>query len=212
MPSWVAKNMVKRSSKRRRKHSPPEGSSRAKGDIVEKIVAAMHESPGVKVETNVFLCSQDEDEGDREIDVLLSSKVDIYPIHMAIECKNENKRIGVGYIDAFIGKLEDVGIPANLGIFVSVSDFTKGAIRRAQKAGIKLMLLEDVSQELLASVGEALQSLVYILLTITNIEVNNNIGSGSTDEILFFRDKNGKVCGSVADLVWLKWKSGEISC
>lgn len=202
--------MIKRSHKRR-KRNPPEGSTRAKGDVVEQIVATMHQAPGVRVEKNVFLCSQDDDEEPREIDVLLSSQVGGYPVHVAIECKNEEKPTGVGQIDEFIGKLKDVGIPTQLGIFVSASRYTGGAVRRARKAGIRTLLLKDITEELSQSVMEAYQSLVYLLLTITNIQVENNVGgSASAGEILFFRDQDGLVCGSVADLVWLKWRSGEI--
>jgi len=49
------------------------------------------------------------------------------------------------------------------------------------------------------------------LLTITNIQVQNDIGGpASASDILFFRDKGGKVCGSVHDLVWTEWLSGRI--
>jgi len=203
--------MIKR-SRRRKKRNPPKDTTRAKGDIVEQIVAAMHKMPGVTVETNVFLCSQDDGEEPREIDVLLSSDVAGYPVHVAIECKNEEKPTGVGDIDEFIGKLEDVGIPTQLGIFVSASRYTKGAIRRARTAGIQTLLLRNITQELPRSAREVFQSLLYLLLTITNIQVINDIGGpASAGEILFFRDKNGEVCGSVADLVWLKWIEGEIS-
>lgn len=202
--------MIKRCRKRK-KRDPSGDSTRAKGDIVEQIVAAMHKTPGVTVETNVFLCSQDDDEDAREIDVLLSSEVAGYPVHVAIECKNEEKPTGVGEIDKFIGELKDVGIPTKLGIFVSASHYTKGAIRRAKKAGIRTLLLRDVTQELPNSAQEAFQSFLYLLLTITKIQVRNNIGGqASSGEILFFRDKDGKVCGSVPDLVWLKWKEDKV--
>lgn len=171
----------------------------------------MHKTPGVIVETNVYLCSQDDDEDAREIDVLLSSKVAGYPVHVAIECKNEEKPTGVGEIDKFIGELNDVGIPTQLGIYVSASRYTKGAIRRAKKVGMKTLLLRNVTQDLPHSAQKAFQSLLYLLLTITKIQVRNNIGGqASSGEILFFRDKSGKVCGSVPDLVWVEWIEGKV--
>jgi hypothetical protein len=202
--------MIKRSRKRRTRDAP-EGSARAKGDIVEQIVAAMHKTSDVQVETNVFLCSKDDDEHPREIDVLLTSRITGYPVHMAIECKNQQEAVGVAEIDKFIGQLRDVGIPTQLGIFVSASRYTEGAVRRAEKAGIRTLLLEEVTDKLSQSVREAVQSIVYLLLTITRIEIRNDISEAPpTGEMLFFHDQRGSVCGSVPDLVWLKWRSGEI--
>ncbi len=203
--------MIKRSDKHRRKRKPPEGSSRAKGDVVEKIVAAIHEHPDVQVETNVYLYTQD-GESSREIDVLLSSQVVGYPIHFAFECKNETEKIGVGKIDEFIGKLDDVGIPTHQGVFVSASSYTKGAIRRAQQNGITALLLKETTEKLPNLMKYAFQSIIFLLANIIYIKIINNLdGPASWRDILFFRDQNGKDCGSVMDLVWLKWQSGEIS-
>src|SRR5947209_2491928 len=99
----------------------------SKGRIIEAIVASMHESDGAKVERNVKLPPLGSQEPTREIDVLLSSEVCGYPVRWAFECKNWKKRIGVEYIDAFVGKLQDIGIPAQFGIFVTTSDYSKGA-------------------------------------------------------------------------------------
>lgn len=154
--------MIKRSDKRRKKRKPPEGSSRAKGDIVEKIVAAMHEHPNIQVETNVFLHSQD-GERTREIDVLLSSQVVGYPVHFAFECKNETKPTGLDKIDEFIGKLKDVGIPTHQGIFVSASRFTKPAISRAQDAGLTALLLKDTTEKLPNFLRHAFQSIIFFV-------------------------------------------------
>jgi hypothetical protein len=202
--------VIKRSHKRRKRNAP-EDSTRAKGDIVEQIVASMHEAPNVEVERNVFLFTQDGSGRTREIDVLLSGQVAGYPVHVAIECKNEDKPTGVGQIDEFVGKLEDVGIPTQLGIFVTASRYTSDATLRAEEAGITPLVLKDVTEELSHSVVEAFQSVIYLLLTITSIRVENDIGRPApAGEILFFRDQDGKLCGSVPDLVWWKWHSGEI--
>src|SRR5436190_1367238 len=98
----------------------------SKGRMIEAIVASMHESDGVKVERNVKLPPTRSQEPTREIDILLSSQVCGYPVRYVFECKNERKRIGVEYIDAFVGKLQDVGIPTQYGIFVTTSDYSKG--------------------------------------------------------------------------------------
>lgn len=58
----------------RRKRVAPAGSTRSKGDLVEEVVASMHESEGVRVAKNVFLATQDPGRS-REIDILLTSDV-----------------------------------------------------------------------------------------------------------------------------------------
>jgi restriction endonuclease len=120
----------------------------SKGRMIEAIVASMHESDGVKVERNVKLPPIGSQGPKREIDVLLSSVVCGYPVRWAIECKNEKKRIGSPYIDAFVGKLQDVGIPPSFGIFVTTSDYSQGAIEQAKKVGIRLLIIKDALRDL----------------------------------------------------------------
>ncbi|MCB9419317.1 MAG: restriction endonuclease [Ardenticatenaceae bacterium] len=198
--------------KKRKKKAAPTGSTRAKGDVLEQIVAEMHKAEGVVVDRNVYLPVLGEPGRTREIDVLLTSQIAGYPVRVAIECKNENKPTGVGKIDEFIGKLQDVGIPTQLGIFVSSSRYTNGAISRAEKAGVRTLLFRDRKKNLVTAVAEAFQSLIYLLLTITNIKVENDVpGGASWGEILFFRDQSGSVVGAVPDLIWQMWTQGEIS-
>lgn len=196
----------------RTKHNAPKGSTREKGDVLEKIIAEMHDVLGVKMERNVFLPTLDGSGRTREIDVLITSQVAGFLIRIAIECKNENEVTGIQKIDGFIGKLQDVGIPTQLGIFISTSRYTSGAVKRAKSVGIRTFLLQDISNELPHAVKDAYQSKIYLLLTITNITVSNDVpDSASAGEILFFRDEFGKVSGSVPDLVWKEWISGKLS-
>lgn len=198
--------MVKRSSRKRRNTKAPEGSTKAKGDMVEQIVASMHRNPNVSVERNVFLNTVDGTNRTREIDILISTTVVGYPVHIAVECKNEKEPIGVEKIDAFVGKLKDVGIPTSYGVFVSASGYTKGAISRAKDAEIEALILKGIRDKLQDAVHKAFQSVVYLLLSITNIGVRNNIGgTAQTHEVFFFRDKDEKLCGSIPDLVWVEW-------
>lgn len=71
---------------------------------------------------------------------MISGEIAGYPLRIAIECKNYAQRIGVEKIDEFKGKLEDVGIPQQCGIFVTVRGFTKNALRRAATIGIRPLL------------------------------------------------------------------------
>jgi len=147
-------------SRKRRKHEARKGTTRAKGDIVEQIIASMHEMPGVTVERNVFLPTQDGSGRTGEIDVLLSSQVAGYTVRVAIECKNEKHRVGVSEVNEFIGKLHDVGIPTQQGILVSASGYTTGAALRAKQVGIKPLVLKDVTNDLPISIREAFQSII----------------------------------------------------
>jgi len=195
----------------RRKHNAPKGSTREKGDVLEKIVAEMHDVPGVKIERNQYLPSIDGSGRTREIDVLITSQVAGFPVRIAIECKNEKKTTNIGRIDAFIGKLQDVGIPVQHGVFVSTSRYASGSMEHARRVGIRTFLLRDISDKLAEIVKEAIQSVIYLLLTITNIGIVNDISATAPwGEVLFFRDDDGKLCGSLPDLVWDKWIQGDI--
>ena len=116
------------------KKKPPRtaGEAATKGKLVEFIVAAMHQSPGVKVERNVklsaFLRRKETRVRKREIDVLITARVANYPIRIGIECKNFKKIIGVGLIGQFIDHLNDVGIPLQHSVYVTTWHFTQGAI------------------------------------------------------------------------------------
>lgn len=196
----------------RRKHNAPKGSTREKGDVLEKIIADMHDMPGLRIERNVFLPAIDKSGRTREIDVLITSQVAGYPIRIAIECKNEKESTGIAKIGEFIDKLNDVGLPVQLGIFVSTSRYESGAIERAKSVGIRTLLLQDASKDLPDAVKTAYQSKIYLQLTITNIQISNDIpDSPSAGEMLFFKDEFGNLCGSVADLVWKEWTSGNLS-
>src|SRR3712207_2531643 len=125
--------MSKRSARKKRPGKNTLPPSAAKGRLVEEIVEKMHGSPNVSVQRRVFLEPVGGGGRKREIDVLLTSSVAGYPVRVAIECKNEAKKIGSPEIDAFVGKLQHVGIPPQLGIYVSTSGYTGGAIERARK-------------------------------------------------------------------------------
>jgi len=194
----------------RKKKNAPTGSTRSKGDFVEEVIANMHETPGVKVDRNIFLPAQDGGRT-REIDVLLTSQVANYPVHIAIECKNEKKSVGIEEIDEFIGKLQDVNIPVQHGIFVSASGYTSGAAKRARKAGLKPLVLRDITKQFPDVVQQAFQSIVYLLASVSRFQIVNNIKHVErSSEILQFRDVDGNLVGSIADLAWDAWRSGNI--
>jgi len=197
------------SAKRQRRQGTP--SSTDKGRLVEQIVAGMHQVAGVTVERNVFLPVVGGDRRKREIDVLITSAVAGYPVRFAIECKNESEATGAPHIDAFVGKLADVNIPTQYGIYVSTSRYTTDAIARANYAGIRTLLLTGLSDDRLQSaIFEAIQSVVHCLLTVIDWQIFNHVDRAmSNDETMLLFDADGSLCGTIPDLIWHKWMTGE---
>ena len=184
----------------------------SKGRMIEAIVASMHEGDGVKVERNVKLAPIGSQELTREIDVLLSSEVCGYPVRWAFECKNEKKRIGVEYIDAFVGELKDVGIPSQFGIFVTTSDYSNGARRQAEKEGIRLLIMKDMLRNIRPDIQHALQSTIFLLPIINGIECQNFF-FGTTMQVaeaIVLFNKQGKVTSTIPDQIWQAWNDGRI--
>ena len=195
----------------RRKHDAPKGSTREKGDVLEKIIADMHDMPGLTIERNVFLPTIDKSGRTREIDVLITSQVAGFPIRLTIECKNEKEATGIEKIGEFIDKLNDVGLPVQLGIFVSTSRYTSGAIERAKTTGIRTLLLKDVTDNISNTVRGAYQSLVYLLATIATVNISVSEESPKPAGLsMFFVDDKDNICGSIGDLVWDYWRKGKI--
>lgn len=141
------------------------GSSKKKGDLLEQLVARLHETD-VRTRTKVQVPVLGGGGETREIDVLIEGTVSGYPVRMAVECKNWRKSVGVEVVDAFVGKLQQIGIPPSLGIIVSPSGFTGGALRRAERDQVRLHEFEGLTPDLMGMVvHEALQSVVYVTLT-----------------------------------------------
>lgn len=183
-------------------------SNRRVGDVLEDLVALLHESPGIDVQKRVCLPVQHQSGRKREIDILISGHLSGYPISVAIECKNYRKPIGVSLIDEFKGKLEDVGIPVQQGIFVTSGRFTAGALDRAKTIGMKTLQLSGLTSDRLAQeVYDAFQSVVFLLADITKISV---LAKSSSELELFLIDSGGNPTGYLMDLVWLKWRDGDI--
>ncbi len=184
----------------------------SKGRMIEAIVASMHESDGVKVERNVKLPPIGSQGPKREIDVLLSSEVCGYPVRWAIECKNENKRIGAPYIDAFVGKLQDVGIPPSFGIFVTTSDYSQGAIEQAKKVGIRLLIIKDALRDLEPTIRQAVQATIFLLPVVNGFEFQNFVFDPKMTlaEAAVLFNKHGEAVSTIPYVIWRAWNDGEI--
>jgi hypothetical protein len=118
------------------------------GKVFESIIATVHEAlksdQTVQIAVNRKLLDLSGNE--REIDILISSTINLIPFQIAIECKDYARPVSVEKIDAFKAKCEFIP-NVNKLIFVAKTGFQKGAIKKANAYGIDLYKLEDVNQQ-----------------------------------------------------------------
>lgn len=209
----VSTKKRKKQTSRRSKRARKGKQSTQKGGLLEQTAARMYGSPFHEVTTNAKLPPINRNpKRKREIDILLEGKVVTRPPQRAIECKNLGKKVGVGKIDEFVGKLADVGIPHEHGIYISSTGYTAGAVDRARPVNLQLLTLTGLTEDGLASItAKASQLKVFYLAQVQGITVTNNLERAeSADELLIFFDAKGDFCGTVADLIWNQWQAGVI--
>lgn len=184
-----------------------------KWKIIEKIVAAAFEAPDVQVQRNVRLKSirrRGGKGGFREIDVLISGTLAGQTVHFPIECRNRSKKAGSPDIDAFIGKLLDVGLPTQTAIFVSTSGYGRPAVERAQEVGMKTLVLSDAaSARTKDAIFGAIQSCVFMLCSVKQIEFKTvELTEGGSFQHVLFHDVEGRYVGALPDFLWEAWLRG----
>lgn len=188
---------------------------RLKGALVEGIVDEMHRGlRDVNVRRNASLSSKHTPNRKREIDVLLTVNVaECYTVNLAFECKNYSRAVNVEKIGEFADKLDDVGIGAQNGIFVSPSGFTRGALDRASQLGMRTLVLTGLSTDRLSAlVVDALQSVVYLLPVVSEFEIINDVQTVTRSEDLWiWFDENGTPQVTTVDMLWHQWIDGTLS-
>ena len=79
-----------------------------------------------------------------------------------LECKNYKSKVGVELIDAFIGKLQDIGAATKLGVIVTTVGFTEDAVARAKTAGISTLLINGLEDDRLSiKVIDILSTIIF---------------------------------------------------
>lgn len=147
----------------------------------------------------------------REVDVLLTGSFGGYPVRIAIECKNYANRIGVNLIDEFKGKLEDIGIPIQHGVFVSVNGFTRDSRRRASSIGMRLLSLTGLTSDRLSrEIADAIQSVIFVLAELRRISVRSKLADFRSSDFPLIQDSSGTAIGFIWDLAWAKWRDGDV--
>jgi hypothetical protein len=181
--------------------------------LVEQIVAAVFEAADVQVQRNVRLRAirrQGGQGGTREIDVLITGRLAGQLIRIPVECKHHNRKTDSPEVDAFIGKLLDVGLPTQTSIFVATAGFTQPAIERAQEVGMRTLVLNGTEfSQVKEKVLEAIQSHIFMSCSLVQLSFQTiePIEDGSFSHILFY-DAAGSYKGSIADLLWIAWLNG----
>jgi hypothetical protein len=80
----------------------------------------------------------------REIDVLVETPAGLYTLKIAVEVKDEKRKLGPQVVEEYVGKYQPgSGIPMNQVVLVSKSGFTRSAKDRAQAANMLLMTISD---------------------------------------------------------------------
>lgn len=175
-------------------------STRDKGDVVEDIVALLYDNVEGTVAKRVPVPVTEGTGESREVDVLISRSLAGKAMHVPIECKNYGGRVTMKELGEFVLKLDDIGIPRQHGIFVSVNGYESGALRTARKNGIQTLVLSGLTPDRFAAqVHEAFQSVVYLLLDVTRITVRSEAGPDDAWKLPWFRDENGRFCGGLLD-------------
>lgn len=190
--------------------------AKRKGDILEDLVAMMHEVPGVVVEKRKKLPVLHSKTGRRrEIDVLITSSVAGYPVRLGLGCKNEARALDTAAVDGFIRILEEVGIPVQQGILVSANGYTADAQDAAKARGIKTLVFEGLSADRLRhEISAAIQSTVFLLITQTTFNVFPYVGGHLDDNTQFINaalDLLDEPSGAqlLSTMAWL-WMNGAI--
>ena len=132
-----------------------------KGKGLEQLVAAIQEvtkdCPNTYVQTNVLIPNT---AGvNREIDILVTTKVQGICNCTAIECKDystssNHKPVDIQVVDAFIGKCSLIPL-INQKVIVSATGFSKNAMKEAEEAGVKLYTFEDIPIDRILIKGDA---------------------------------------------------------
>lgn len=118
------------------------------GKQLERVVRLVEESYKDSANTQIFSNYKlpNKDGQEREIDLLIVSKINGFEICIAIECKDYNTRVSVDKIDSFQGKCSRLP-QIHRKIFVSAKGYQKAAVTAANDFGIELLTAETLTAE-----------------------------------------------------------------
>lgn len=137
----------------------------------------------------------------RQIDIMISQKVGLYPVTIVIECKRHRRPVGIDKVEAFVTKLRDVG--ASQGVMISNTGFDAGAKAIAKDNLVTLLLYREAeSVDWHSVVGdEAWLSLVVTHadnISIAFLDGDQNIISRVSSDNNFYDDQGNVVLNIAA--------------
>lgn len=136
---------------------------------------------------------------ERQIDVLAEKAVVGQQHRVVIECKFYKRKLGIGKVDEFIGKLLDVG--AESGILYGFSGVTEPAWRRAENARSPRVSIRDLVEATSPMREFALQSEPGLAPHSWADEINQALGFGRCDNPTCFED----------EVTLSEWPGGEMA-
>ncbi len=171
-------------------------------DLTAEIFEALRNDPQYEfVERNVKLQGAD---CERQIDVLLRGKVGPFENITIVECKDYNKVVNITKVDALDSVRRDVN--ADKAVLVSRKGFSKSAIQKAKRLGIRLCTAHSANNEKWKFDLEIPFSITE--LSVESIQPNffTLDGGINVEEIAFTAIKDKPIHQIVAE----HWNSGEI--
>ena len=139
--------------------------------VVRLIEESFKDSPNTAIYNNYKLPNKAG--RDREIDILIVSKINDFDINIAIECKDYNSKIPVEKIEAFHSKC--LRLPQiSKKIFVSSNGYQEDALNAAKDFGIELLTAEHLTADYVKTIIPIRQMKPIIHGEVRNVVLNFN--------------------------------------
>jgi hypothetical protein len=135
----------------------------------------------------------------RQIDVLAESAIVGQQHRVVIECKFYKRKLGIGKVDEFIGKLLDIG--AESGILYGFSGVTEPARRRAENAHNPKVSIRDLAEATRPMREFAHLSQAGLIAHSWATEINQALGLGPCDNPNCFEN----------EVTFGEWPGGEMA-
>lgn len=123
--------MASRKGDRRKNKTKRSETKKSKDwEVFEKVIAEVHQAfdPTASVTHNEKIKGRSGRR--RQIDVAIRREICGHAVLGVVECKKYKRRVGIGNVDGFLGKLDDVG--GSFGVLISDGGFDAGAVERAK--------------------------------------------------------------------------------
>ena len=176
--------------------------SQDKGSLLEDIVTRVHVVNGLTARPRVMFPSLRDPGREREIDVLIEASIGPYPIRIPVECKNWGTKVGIDLIDAFQGKLADIGLNVGGAIYVSANGYESGAVDRAKEVGIVLLDVDGLTSDRLSQqLFSAATGTLFVFPSVAQMSFESTHKTGQAG--LF--SPTGDYGGTLLDFIWKAW-------